>query len=110
MSANMGHDRSRKIDDDDDEEEDPVENMMKKTGCLEKHYIVQVRIEQILYGMLLPQSVGVDGTSIIAHRPLVHHYDPPLKPTKKKRLTEDVNKGACVIAISGIMCFGRTKV
>ena len=55
MSANMGHDRSRKIDDDDDdEEEDPVENMMKKTGCLEKHYIVQVRIEQILYGMLLP--------------------------------------------------------
>ena len=51
MSANMGHDRSRKIDDDD--EEDPVENMMKKTGCLEKHYIVQVRSEQMLYGMLL---------------------------------------------------------
>ena len=46
MSANLGHDRSRKIDDD---EEDPVENMMKKTGCLEKHYIVQVRKEQILY-------------------------------------------------------------
>ncbi len=36
----MGHDRSRK--EVDDEEEDPVENMMKKTGCLEKHWTVQV--------------------------------------------------------------------
>ena len=34
------HDRSRKVLEDD--EEDPVENMIKKTGCLELHYKVQV--------------------------------------------------------------------
>ena len=40
MSAPMSHDRSRKSE--VDEEEDPVEAMIKKTGCIEKHYKVQV--------------------------------------------------------------------
>lgn len=35
------HDRTRKPKDDDDDEEDPVEQMISKTGCLEKHYAVQ---------------------------------------------------------------------
>ena len=29
---------------DEDEDEDPVEAMISKTGCLEKHYAVQVTI------------------------------------------------------------------
>ena len=41
------HDRSRKVL--DDEEEDPVENMIKKTGCLELHYKVQVQIFIVRY-------------------------------------------------------------
>ena len=40
MSGPWGQNRSRKTTEDD--EEDPVEAMMKKTGCLEKHYTVQV--------------------------------------------------------------------
>ncbi len=42
----MAHDRTvhrRDLDDDDDDdEEDPVDKMIKKTGCLEKHWDVQV--------------------------------------------------------------------
>ena len=41
MAAPMGHDRTRK-EKQEDEEEDPVETMLKKTGCIEKHYAVQV--------------------------------------------------------------------
>lgn len=37
-----GHDRSRKPDDEEDDEDDPVEKMLKKAGCLEEHYQVQV--------------------------------------------------------------------
>ena len=37
----MKHDRSRRPQVDD--EEDPVENMIKKTGCIELHYAVQVQ-------------------------------------------------------------------
>jgi len=33
------HNRSKIVE--DDEEEDPVDAMIKKTGCLEKHYAVQ---------------------------------------------------------------------
>ena len=36
----MGHDRSKQMPLDDDED-DPVDKMIKKTGCLEKHYKVQ---------------------------------------------------------------------
>lgn len=36
------HGRSRVSSTDEDEEEDPVESMIAKTGCLEKHYAVQV--------------------------------------------------------------------
>ena len=46
----MGHDRSRpKPAEDDDEEEDPVETMIKKTGCLELHYQVQVQIMKFVF-------------------------------------------------------------
>ena len=44
MSASMGHDRSKNTNQDHEDEEDLVENMMKRTGCLEKHYIVQVKL------------------------------------------------------------------
>lgn len=39
--ASDPHNRSRTPRDDDDDEEDPVEAMIAKTGCLEKHYAVQ---------------------------------------------------------------------
>ncbi|KAK7104817.1 hypothetical protein V1264_019475 [Littorina saxatilis] len=39
MAAGMKHDRSRKPQ--YEEEEDPVENMIKKTGCIQLHYAVQ---------------------------------------------------------------------
>lgn len=38
MTSNH-HNRNKIVDDDD--EVDPVEEMIKKTGCLEKHYAVQ---------------------------------------------------------------------
>ncbi|XP_076463496.1 uncharacterized protein LOC143295761 [Babylonia areolata] len=38
MAANLKHDRSRPSP---TEEEDPVETMIKKTGCIELHYTVQ---------------------------------------------------------------------
>lgn len=41
MAAPMGHDRSRKAINDD--EEDPVDAMIKKTGCEKYHYEVQVK-------------------------------------------------------------------
>ena len=41
MAAEMKHDRSRRPQSED--EEDPVENMIKKTGCIELHYAVQVQ-------------------------------------------------------------------
>ena len=44
MAAPMGHDWKRKETSEEEEEEDPVETMIKKTGCIEKHYAVQVRI------------------------------------------------------------------
>ncbi|MPC66084.1 cytochrome c oxidase assembly factor 4 homolog, mitochondrial-like [Portunus trituberculatus] len=41
MSADP-HRRTRVVrDEDEDEEEDPVEAMIAKTGCLEKHYAIQ---------------------------------------------------------------------
>ena len=45
MASFPAHDRTRKTaddDDDDDDEIDPVEEMIKKTGCLDKHWAVQV--------------------------------------------------------------------
>ena len=46
MSKNMTtknpHNRTKPVKTDYDEDEDPVEQMIKKTGCLEKHYDVQV--------------------------------------------------------------------
>lgn len=42
MAAPMGHDRSRKQPDDDDDEIDPFDLMLKKTGCADQHYAVQV--------------------------------------------------------------------
>ena len=38
------HDWSRRPDndDEDDDEVDPVDEMIKRTGCLEKHFAVQV--------------------------------------------------------------------
>jgi len=42
MSAPHGHNRSgRPTSENDDDEVDPVEEMIKKTGCLELHYEVQ---------------------------------------------------------------------
>lgn len=42
MSASADpHNRNRSPSQDEDEE-DPVEAMISKTGCLEKHYAVQV--------------------------------------------------------------------
>ncbi|XP_072021653.1 uncharacterized protein [Amphiura filiformis] len=43
MAAPSGkHDWSRRQDDDDDDDEvDPVDEMIKRTGCIEKHYAVQ---------------------------------------------------------------------
>ena len=38
----MGHDRSPRTKPTDDEEEDPLETMLKKTGCIDLHYKVQV--------------------------------------------------------------------
>ena len=36
------HDRSARIQKhDDDDDEDPMDKMLKKAGCLEKHYEVQ---------------------------------------------------------------------
>ena len=43
MAAPMGHDRTRKQVE-EDEEEDPVEKMIKKTGCIDLHYKTQVQI------------------------------------------------------------------
>ncbi|XP_074646434.1 cytochrome c oxidase assembly factor 4 homolog, mitochondrial-like [Tubulanus polymorphus] len=42
MAAPTGHnwDTAKKSLNDDDEDTDPVEEMIKKTGCLEKHYDV----------------------------------------------------------------------
>lgn len=40
MAAPAGHDRSRRPN--DEEEDDPVEAMLKRTGCAELHYAVQV--------------------------------------------------------------------
>lgn len=37
------HRRQRAAPAEDEDEEDPVEAMISKTGCLEKHYAVQVR-------------------------------------------------------------------
>ncbi|XP_078001059.1 uncharacterized protein LOC144453611 [Glandiceps talaboti] len=33
--------RTKKVPDEDDDEEDPVETMLKRTGCIEYHYAVQ---------------------------------------------------------------------
>ena len=58
MSASMGHDRQRKDKrkEEEEEEEDPLDTMIKKTGCLEKHHAVQVSIYFVrmcyLYGHL----------------------------------------------------------
>ncbi|XP_013777141.1 cytochrome c oxidase assembly factor 4 homolog, mitochondrial-like [Limulus polyphemus] len=43
MARSMGHDRTRRpqLNIEDEEEDDPVEKMLKKTGCLELHYAVQ---------------------------------------------------------------------
>jgi len=42
MSAPTGHNRSGRLtQEDDDDEIDPVEEMIKKTGCLELHYETQ---------------------------------------------------------------------
>lgn len=43
----MAHTENHKTDvvqnnEDDEDLDDPVERMLKKTGCLEKHYSVQV--------------------------------------------------------------------
>lgn len=35
------HRRSHNTVKDNDDEEDPVESMISKTGCLEKHYAIQ---------------------------------------------------------------------
>ncbi|XP_046545298.1 cytochrome c oxidase assembly factor 4 homolog, mitochondrial-like [Haliotis rubra] len=40
MAAPTGHDRSRRPSE-EEEEDDPVETMLKKTGCAELHYAVQ---------------------------------------------------------------------
>lgn len=40
MSSADPHRRSR-VERDEDDEEDPVEAMISKTGCLEKHYAIQ---------------------------------------------------------------------
>ena len=40
--SRMGHDRSRPTRTVDEDDDDPVETMIKKTGCLEEHYAVQV--------------------------------------------------------------------
>lgn len=42
------HNRSRMPSEEDDEE-DPVETMIAKTGCLEKHYAVQVMQRKITH-------------------------------------------------------------
>ena len=44
-----GHDRSRPKPPEDDEEEDPVEKAIKKTGCLELHYKVQVNSQRVMW-------------------------------------------------------------
>ena len=36
--------RKPKADDDEDDEVDPVDEMIKRTGCLEKHHAVQVNL------------------------------------------------------------------
>lgn len=38
------HRRQRVAPAEDDDEEDPVEAMISKTGCLEKHYAIQVGV------------------------------------------------------------------
>ena len=48
MAAPMGHDWTRKAKS-EEEEEDPVESMIKKTGCIEKHYAVQVKPRRFLF-------------------------------------------------------------
>jgi len=35
------YERKKKSDDDEEDEVDPVEEMVKKTGCLQQHYDVQ---------------------------------------------------------------------
>ena len=46
MAASMKHDRTRRPQ--SEEEEDPVETMIKKTGCIQLHYAVQVRTSFLL--------------------------------------------------------------
>ncbi len=46
MSTFAGHDWSSKPK--AEEEDDPVENMIKKTGCIELHYKIQV-IESVVF-------------------------------------------------------------
>jgi len=48
------HDRTKRYDEDDDD--DPVEKMLKKSGCLELHYAVQV-FTYILHSNNLPYDV-----------------------------------------------------
>ena len=66
------HDRSRKVLEDD--EEDPVENMIKKTGCLELHYKVQVivalylRFYELAARKFLTLGNVVLNSQIIAHQ------------------------------------------
>ena len=35
------HNRQKHLEKDDTDEEDPVEKMLEKAGCLQKHYAVQ---------------------------------------------------------------------
>lgn len=57
MSSADPHRRSRVAEQDEDDEEDPVETMIAKTGCLEKHYAIQV-------SLLRPPVTGCSGDSV----------------------------------------------
>jgi hypothetical protein len=41
------------------EDVDPVENMLKETGCIELHYKVQARLFSCLNNVMLVQFTGV---------------------------------------------------
>ncbi|KAJ8044794.1 hypothetical protein HOLleu_07650 [Holothuria leucospilota] len=55
--------RKKKGDDDDKDEDDPVESMIKKTGCLELHYKVQISFQCAMLGV--PNSIHA--TASIGH-------------------------------------------